>query len=265
MSPPPAGDDTDLLEFTSATEGEGSFSAWELVPEKKIARKIGVKSDSELDPLVKKVAREEAEQRELTSIAAAAVTSSPGASSTTTKDLIATIPEDPAAEAAEAAGTKAEEEAADKPAVTSDATWQEADFSFEDAPAPPSKESLTSGMGRKNLIAVSDNPEGADSEMQDMEAPPMSHLGSSSKRKGRSSSQGAAKKRALPLKSPRSSSAGPQAKAAPAEKSANKIPRAASPQAKAVGKPAAKHPFGQSCCTERSTTCSHRKASTEQV
>ena len=39
MSPPPAGEDTDILEFTSATEGEGSSSAWELVPEKKIARK----------------------------------------------------------------------------------------------------------------------------------------------------------------------------------------------------------------------------------
>ena len=109
MSPPPAGEDTDILEFTSATEGEGSSSAWELVPEKKIARKIGVKSDSELDHLVKQVIREEAEQRELTSIAAAAaVTSSSGASSTTTKDLIAPIPEDPAAEEAQAAGTKAE-------------------------------------------------------------------------------------------------------------------------------------------------------------
>ena len=51
----------DLLEFTSATEGEGeaSSSAWELVPnERKIARKKGVKSDSEIDSLVKKVIKE---------------------------------------------------------------------------------------------------------------------------------------------------------------------------------------------------------------
>ena len=75
-----------------------------------------------------------------------------------------------------------------------------------------------------------------------------SHLGSGAKRKGRSSSQGAAKKRALPLKSPRASSVGPKVKSAPAEKpaSANKMPRAASPQgkaeSKAAGKPAAKPP-----------------------
>ena len=43
--------------------------------------------------------------------------------------------EEPAAEAAEAAGTKAEEEeAADKPITSQDVNWQEADFSFEDAP-----------------------------------------------------------------------------------------------------------------------------------
>ena len=218
-SPPPADEDTDVLAFTSATEGEASSSAWELVPEKKIARKIGVKSDSELDHLIKKVVKEEAEQWQLTSpaaasavtaaAAAAAVTSSSGATSTTVKDLFATIPEESAAEAAEAAGTKAEEEAADKPLTSQDVNWQEADFSFEDAPAPPSKESLTSGL---------------------------------SKRKGLSTSQGGAKKRALSLRPPRSSSAGPKLKAAPVAKSAKKIPRAASPHAKAVGKPAAKPP-----------------------
>ena len=61
--------------------------------------------------------KEEAEQQKLTSTAAitptaAAVTSSSGASSTSVKDLIAPIPEEPAAEAAEAAGTMAEGEAA---------------------------------------------------------------------------------------------------------------------------------------------------------
>ena len=75
-----------------------------------------------------------------------------------------------------------------------------------------------------------------------------SHLGSSSKRKGRSTSQGAAKKRALPPKSPRTSSVGANAKSPPANKpaSANKMPRSASPQGKAeskvAGKPAVKPP-----------------------
>ena len=169
-------------------------------------------------------------------------TPSSGPSSTTAKDLFATIPEEPAAEAAEAAGTRAEGEAADKPVVTSEATWQEADFSFEDAPAPPSKESLTSGMGRKNLTAVVDNPEDADSEMQDADVPAAVHPGSSSKRKGRSTSQGGAKKSATPLKSPRSSSAGLKVKAAPVTKPVNKIPKPPSPPAKAAGKPAAKPP-----------------------
>ena len=52
----------DILDFTSATEGEegGSSSAWDLVPQElpKIARKIGTKSDSELDYLMKKVIKE---------------------------------------------------------------------------------------------------------------------------------------------------------------------------------------------------------------
>ena len=224
--PPPTGEDTDLLEFTSATEGEGSSSAWELVPEKRVSRKKGVNSDSELDHLVKKVVQEEAEQRKLTSLKAAAITSSSGASSTSVKDVITPIPEDAAAETAEDEGTKAEGEAADKPVVTSESTWQEADFSFEDAPPAPSKESLTSGMGRKNLISTVDNPEDADSEMQDVEPPPVAHLGS--KRKERSTSQGSAKKRAISLKSPRAASAGPKSKSPSVQKPVNKIPRASS-------------------------------------
>ena len=87
-------------------------------------------------------------------------------------------------------------------------------------------------------------PEDEDSEMPEADAAAASHLGSSAKRKGRSSSQGAAKKRALPLKSPRAASSGPKAKSAPADKSSsgNKMPRAASPLGKAVGKPIAKPP-----------------------
>ena len=87
-----------------------------------------------------------------------------------------------------------------------------------------------------------------DSEMADADAAAASHLGSSSKRKGRSISQGAAKKRALPPKSPRTSSVGAKAKSPPATRpaSANKMPRSASPQGKAeskvAGKPAVKPP-----------------------
>ena len=95
---------------------------------------------------------------------------------------------------------KAEEEAAAKKIVASEAdiNTQEADFSFEDAPAPTSKESLTPALVRKNLTAVAED---SDSEMLD--AQPALHPAAGSKRKG-------AKKRALPLKSPRSSSAGPE-------------------------------------------------------
>ena len=93
--------DDDLLEFTSATEDEASSSAWELVPERKIARKKGVNSDSEIDHMLKKAIKEEAEQQEKAQVTPADVTASSGASSTSGKDVVASIPEDPAAEAAE--------------------------------------------------------------------------------------------------------------------------------------------------------------------
>ena len=192
--------DDDILEFTSATEGEPSSSAWDLVPEVKIARKKGVKSDSELDHMVKKAVREEAKQRELASkaqVTSAAVATSSGASSTSVKDAVTSIPEDPAAEAAEEEGSEAEAEAIEK-AIT--AAW-EADFSLEDAPTPPSKDVLTTGMGRKKLMVAAVTPEDEDSEMPEADVAAASHLGPSAKRKGRSTSQGAAKKRALPLKS----------------------------------------------------------------
>ena len=203
----------------------------EVVPDKRVARKIGVKSDGELDHLLKKVAKE-AKEQPLTSPSVAAITSSSAAASTSSKDLFATTPEDITAEkdAEQEAGEKAEEEAAEKRVTTEDdVNWQQADFSFEDAPPPPSKESLTSVLGRKNLTAVAED---SDSEMPD--AQPAPHLGSSSKRKGRSTSPRGAKKRALPLKSPRASSAGPKLKAAPVPKSLNKIlkDREASPQPK---------------------------------
>ena len=67
--------DDDLLEFTSATDGEASSSAWELVPDKKIARKKGVKSDSEIDSLLKKVIKE-AEEPEKGEVTPKDVTSS---------------------------------------------------------------------------------------------------------------------------------------------------------------------------------------------
>ena len=234
----------DLLEFTSATEGEGeaSSSACELVPERKIARKKGVKSDSEIDTLVKKVIKEAEQQAPVTSdkLTSDKVTSS---SSTTAKDVVASIAEDPAAEAAaEAQGDEAEEAAA-----AAKANW-EPDFSFEDAPVPPSKDVLTTKLGRKNLMTSGVTADDEDSEMADADTAAASHLGSSSKRKGRSSSQGAAKKRALPPKSPRTSSVGAKAKSPPTIRpaSANKMPRSASPQGKAeskvAGKPAVKPP-----------------------
>ena len=87
----------DLLEFTSATEGEGeaSSSAWELVPHE---RRIARKKDSEIDSLVKKVIKE-AEQPAQAQVTSENVTSS------SAKDVVASIPEDPAAEAAEEQGT----------------------------------------------------------------------------------------------------------------------------------------------------------------
>ena len=148
--------DDDLLEFTSATEGEASSSAWELVPEQKIARKKGVKSDTEIDSMLKKAIKE-AEQPEKAQV--------------TSKDVTA----------------------------SSDASSMEADFSLEDAPTPPSKDVLTTSMGRKNLMVAGVTPEDEDSEMAEADPAAMSHLGSSTKRKGRSTSQGAAKKRALPF------------------------------------------------------------------
>ena len=167
----------DLLEFTSATEGEASSSAWELVPEKKIARKKGVKSDSEIDSLLKKVIKE-----------------------------------------------------AEEP--------------------DPSKDVLTTKLGRKNLMTPGVTADDEDSEMAEADPAAASHLGASSKRKGRSTSQGAAKKRGFAPKSPRTSSVGAKAKSPPPPAnrpaSANKMPRSTSPQGKAeskvAGKPAVKPP-----------------------
>ena len=112
--------------------------------ERRIARKKGVKSDSEIDSLVKKVIKE-AEQP-APAVTPKEVTSS---SSTSTKDAaVTTIPEEPADEAAaEAEATEAEALAAEKP------NW-EPDFSFEDAPVPPSKDVLTTKLGRKNLMTT---------------------------------------------------------------------------------------------------------------
>ena len=80
----PIEEDDDVLAFTSTTKGEGeSSSAREVVPEQKVARKVGVKSDTELDHLLKTVVKEAKEQP---------LTSSSAAASTLSKDLFATIP-----------------------------------------------------------------------------------------------------------------------------------------------------------------------------
>ena len=147
--------DDDLLEFTSATEGEASSSAWELAPDKKIARKKGVKSDSEIDSLLKKVIKE-AEGPEKVQVTPKDLTSSGAASSTPAKDVaVIAIPEEPADEAAAEAEANKEEALAAEKAVTSN--W-EADFSLEDAPTPPSKDVLTTGMGRKNPLTPAHHP-----------------------------------------------------------------------------------------------------------
>ena len=213
----------DLLEFTSATEGEASSSAWEMVPEKKIARKKGVKSDTELDSMMKKVIKE-------------AESSPPGSSaqvtaaaSSSSKEIITPIAEE------------------SPPEAEAEKTPSEPDFSFEDGPEP-SKEAVTSTMGRKNLMTAmdiaSDDAEG-DKEMVNVDL--AKDHPASGKRKGRPASH-SAKKRALPPKSPRTSSAGAKPKSPPpsAASSSNKMPRSASPQAKAeskvTGKPPVKPP-----------------------
>ena len=220
-SSPPEADD-DLLEFTSATEGEAeSSSAWELVPGKRqIARKKGVKSDSELDMMMKKVIKEAEESPPSSSKPLTSVSSS-------SKAAVTSIPGEPAEEA----------EAEKSPS--------EPDFSFEDGPEQ-AKDVVTSALGRKDLLTmdVTSDTEG-DKEMVDINQPP------SGKRKGRPASHGA-KKRALPPKSPRAPSVGAgesasaKAKAASPQPSrpasANKMPRSASPQAKADSVIASKPP-----------------------
>ena len=217
-SPPEA--DEDLLEFTSATEGEGeaSSSAWELVPgERQIARKKGVKSDSELDVFMKKVIKEAEESPPASSKQLTSASSS-------SKAAVTSIAEEPAEEA------------------EAEKTPSEPDFSFEDGPEQ-SKDTVTTAMGRKDLLTmdVTSDAEG-DKEMVDINYPP------SGKRKGRPASHGA-KKRALQPKSPRTSSVGASESAKvkapsppPRPASANKMPRSASPQAKADSTIAAKPP-----------------------
>ena len=221
---PPEGDD-DLLEFTSATEGEAeSSSAWELVPgERQIARKKGVKSDSELDDLMKKVIKEAegsppSSSKPLTSM------------SSSSKAAVTTIPEEPAEE------------------IEVEKSPSEPDFSFEDGPEP-AKDVVTTGMGRKDLLKMDDAAVTSDAE-GDKEMVDISHL-QSGKRKGRPASHGA-KKRALPPKSPRTASVGAGESASAKTKaasppssrgtSANKMPRSASPQAKADSAVASKPP-----------------------
>ena len=216
-------------------------------PERRIARKKGVKSDSEIDSLVKKVIKE-AEQ--VAPVTADKVTSSSVTSSSVTsaKEAVPSIAEDAAGEAAaEVQGDEAEEAAA-----AAKPNW-EPDFSFEDAPVAPSKDVLTTKLGCKNLMTSGVTAEDEDSEMADADAPAASHLGSSSKRKGRSSSQGAAKKRALPPKSPRTSSVGAKAKSPPATRpaSANKMPRSSSPQGKTRAKLRAKWQASQQSSRRR--------------
>ena len=95
-----------------------------------MARKIGVKSDTKLDHLLKKVV---AEAKTVPIPTAQASTSS------SSRDVAsAAIVEDDAAEKEEEAAADEEEAAAAARKVTpaDDVNWQQADFGFEDAPAP---------------------------------------------------------------------------------------------------------------------------------
>ena len=199
LSPPkpqefqdPSPPEDDLLDFTSATEGEegGSSSAWDLVPPElpRVSRKKGVKSDSEIDSLVKKVIKEAESSPPITSEQLTT-------SSSSSKEAITSIAEEPAKEADAAEAEKA--------------NW-EPDFSFEDGPEQTSKDTVTSKMGRKDLMTMDITSDDADQEMADVDPGTGSHLASGAKRKGRSVSHGA-KKRALPPKSPRTSSVGRKA------------------------------------------------------
>ena len=164
-----------------------------------------MKSDSELDSLVKKVIKEAESSPPDTSKQLTA-------SSSSSKAAITSIAEEPTEEA------------------EAEKTPSEPDFSFEDGPEQ-SKDTVTTALGRKDLLTMdvtSDDAE-ADQEMVNVENHP-----TSGKRKGRPASHGA-KKRALPPKSPRTSSVGAKAKSPPPSRpaSANKMPRSASPQTKA--------------------------------
>ena len=107
--------------------------------------------------MLKKAVRE-AEQQEKAQVTSASMSPPPQVHRQhQSKNVVASIPEDPAAEAAEEAGeqgrSRGSRESRSPPA------W-EADFSLEDAPTPPSKDVLTTGMGRKNSDGGSSHPRG---------------------------------------------------------------------------------------------------------
>ena len=112
----------DLLELTSATKGEGeSSSAWELVPEKKIARKVGVESE-------KAVVEASGEEKGVEVVTPMPVDSAPNA----TEEVTPAEASPPADESRK------------------DSTWQ-ADFDFEDAPAQPKESQPSAGTKCKGL------------------------------------------------------------------------------------------------------------------
>ena len=219
----------DILDFTSATEGEdvASSSTWDLVPDYKVSRKKGVKSDSEMDTLLKRVIKEAeasppSKLEPLTASSSSSKADIIPKDDNTSKAAITSIAEEPAAEAS---------------AEASKEDWQEPDFSFEDGPEVP-KDTVTTQLGRKNLMTT----EGAMEVTSGEEDHPMVNVeadaeGHPAKRKGRPASHGAKKRTA-------SAGGGSKAKSPPPKKAAisNKIPRAASPQPKGEGKAMGKPP-----------------------
>ena len=164
-APQPMEEEDDILDFASATEGEvDSSSAWEVIPEKKVARKIGVKSDTELDHLLKKLV-EEAKSHPLTSSLAAASTSSPLSSRKTS-------PQKRMRSRWRQKRLRMRQRRRRSPLrqKRSDINWQEADFSFEDAPPaavtskPPPAAVTSTASGAKSAPKGKAPPSAAERE-----------------------------------------------------------------------------------------------------
>ena len=175
----------------------------------RISRKKGIKSDSELDSLVKKVIKE-AESEDSCHLRAAHLILFQGSYHLHCRGAGGKMLTQPRVRRQTGNRTSALRMVLSSPKILSPPRWE----------------------GR-DLVTTDITSDDADQEMVDVDPATGSHLASGAKRKGRSVSHGA-KKRAHPPPSPRTSSAGAKARSPPAKKiaSSNKMPRSASPQPK---------------------------------